>query len=72
MGDPDSGVDHELEQSRIDLIDAIKQQGVAFELALDAARSFPNVDARALGIAKTHLQTGHMWLMRAIMRPGGF
>ena len=62
----------ELDAAEIDLINAIKEQGGALGLAIEAAETLPQVDKRALAIAKTHLQTGLMWLVRSIARPDGF
>ena len=33
---------------------------------IEIAQSFESVDKRGLGIAKTNLQTGFMWFLRAL------
>lgn len=62
----------ELDAAEIDLVNASKEQGNQLGLAIEATEALPNVDRRALSIAKTHLQTGLMWLVRGITRPCGF
>lgn len=62
----------ELDAAEIDLVNAIKEHGNKLGLAVEATESLPNVDKRAAAIARTHLQTGLMWLVRSITRPGGF
>lgn len=62
----------ELTQGEIDLMNEIKAQSNNLSVALDAIGEIPNVDQRALSIAKTNLQTGLMWLTRAIARPESF
>lgn len=62
----------ELDQAEIDLINAIKDNGAQLGMAVEAIEAMPNVDKRAASIARTHLQTGLMWLVRSIARPGGF
>lgn len=62
----------ELTQVEIDLMNEIKEQGNNLGIAVDAIEEIPNVDQRALAIAKTHLQTGLMWLTRAIAKPESF
>ncbi|MFA5589800.1 MAG: hypothetical protein WDA70_03655 [Lysobacteraceae bacterium] len=62
----------ELDAAQIDLINAIKEQGNALGLAVEAVDAMPDVDRRAVALAKTHLQTGLMWLVRGITKPEGF
>ena len=62
----------DLTSEEIELINEIKAQGSAMGEALDTSANIPNVDQRALSLARTHLQTGMMWLIRAIARPEGF
>lgn len=62
----------ELDPAEIDLVNAIKEQGNALGLAVEATDALAAVDKRALAIAKNHLQTGLMWLVRSITRPQGF
>jgi anion-transporting ArsA/GET3 family ATPase len=62
----------ELDAAEIDLMNAIKRQGEATRLMVEAISASPNIDGRALAIAKTELQTGFMWLTRAVARPESF
>lgn len=62
----------ELTSDQISLINAIKEQGNALGLAIEAVAVMPEVDPRAVATAKTHLQTGLMWLVRSIAQPEGF
>ena len=39
---------------------------------LDEVKEMPGIDQRALAIARTELQTGLMWAVRAVARPQGF
>ncbi len=61
-----------LSGDQIDLINAIKEQGNNLGLAVEAVGAIPEVDKHALTLAKAHLQTGLMWLTRAVARPEGF
>lgn len=62
----------ELDQSTIDLINQIKANGNDLGVAIEVIEKNPDVDKRAVAIAKTNLQTGLMWLIRAIAKPQGF
>ncbi len=62
----------ELTAAEVDLVNAVKEQGNTLGLALEAVESMPDTDRRALAVARTHLQTGLMWLVRSITRPEGF
>jgi hypothetical protein len=62
----------ELSREEIELINAIKQNGNGLGSAIAVIEAMPQVDKRAASIAKTHLQTGLMWLVRSITRPEGF
>lgn len=62
----------QLTSDEIDLINSIKQNGNELGAAIDVIEATPGVDKRALAIAQTNLQTGLMWLVRAIARPEGF
>lgn len=62
----------ELSQQEIDAMNAVKAKAEEVGLQLDALRDMPGIDQRALAIAKTELQTGFMWAVRAIAQPGGF
>ncbi|MEI2428674.1 hypothetical protein RDV84_00260 [Lysobacter yananisis] len=62
----------ELSQDEIDAMNRIKAKAAEVGELLDAVRDTPGVDQRALAIAKTDLQTGFMWAVRAIAQPAGF
>ena len=62
----------ELSQQEIDAMNAVKAKAEEVGLQLDALRDMPGIDQRALAIAKTELQTGFMWAVRAIAQPSGF
>lgn len=62
----------ELSPAEVALMNELKEQGANLAEALDAIGQIPEVDQRALAIARTELQTGFMWLIRAIARPQGF
>ena len=62
----------ELSQQEIDAMNAVKAKAEEVGLQLDALRDMPGIDQRALAIAKTELQTGFMWAVRAIAQPNGF
>lgn len=62
----------DLTQEEIDLINSIKESGAVTGDLVAASERIEGVDQRALSIARTHLQTGFMWLVRAVARPGGF
>ena len=62
----------ELSQEEIDLINSIKESGALTGDLVAATESLDGVDHRALSIARTHLQTGFMWLVRAVAKPEGF
>ncbi|MCC7484552.1 MAG: hypothetical protein IT529_06140 [Burkholderiales bacterium] len=62
----------DLTQREIDLINEVKAQGEALKAALDALTGDAEIDQRALAIARTEIQTGFMWLIRAIAQPTTF
>lgn len=61
-----------LSAEETDLVNGIKEQGDLMGEAMDATATVEGVDQRALAIARTHLQTGLMWWVRAITRPDSF
>lgn len=61
-----------LSKEEIDLVNEIKARGDALGAAVDLVGQLEGVDQRALAIARTHLQTGLMWLVRAVTKPTGF
>ena len=62
----------ELSADEIDLMNTIKGNGNDLGVTVNAIEQMPGVDKRAVSIARTHLQTGLMWLTRAIARPDSF
>lgn len=62
----------ELTQAEVDAMNRIKEKGEEIGLLVDALVDVPNIDRRALAIAKTELQTGFMWAVRAVAQPEGF
>lgn len=62
----------ELSQAEIDLINKAKALGNQVGELIGEIGSLEGVDQRALAIARTELQTGQMWLIRAIAKPAGF
>lgn len=62
----------ELSQQEIDGMNAIKHIGNEAGFLLDRLKEVQGIDQRALAIAKTELQTGFMWAVRAIARPESF
>jgi hypothetical protein len=61
-----------LSPAELDAINRIKAVGNGIGVLLDEVAAMPGIDLRALAIARTELQTGFMWLTRAIARPDGF
>lgn len=62
----------ELSQQEIDAMNAVKAKAEEVGQQLDALRNMAGIDRRALAIARTELQTGFMWAVRAIAQPAGF
>lgn len=62
----------ELTEAEIALMNEIKAQGAQLKELHAKVVSTPGIDARAAAIAGTDLQTGLMWLTRAVARPEGF
>lgn len=62
----------DLSQAEIDLMNLVKEHGNSIGDVCAAVEALPEADKRAASIAKTHLQTGLMWLTRAIARPQSF
>lgn len=62
----------ELTQLEIDTMNRVKELAGGIGDLLDVLRDIPGIDHRALAIAKTELQTGFMWAVRAIAQPQGF
>ena len=62
----------ELTQEEVDLMNAIKEQGRQLGELIGRVRITANTDQRSTSIAQTELQTGIMWLVRAVARPESF
>lgn len=62
----------ELSQQEINAMNAVKKTAESAGMQLEALGEIPGIDKRALAIAKTELQTGFMWAVRAIAQPQGF
>jgi hypothetical protein len=61
----------DLSQAEIDAMNSFKALGVQLGEALDAAAA-AGADPRCIAIARTELQTGLMWAIRSVAKPGGF
>lgn len=62
----------ELSQAEIDVMNHIKEHGEQLRQLQQEVADLPGVDTRAAAIAKTELQTGLMWLVRAVAKPESF
>lgn len=62
----------DLTEDEIAHMNALKRKGAELGELMDEIAELPGIDGRALAIARTELQTGLMWGVRAIARPGGF
>lgn len=62
----------ELDATEIDAMNRIKAKAEEVGALLAEAGHIPGIDGRALAIARTELQTGFMWAVRAIARPTTF
>jgi len=61
----------DLSGDEIAAINGFKATERSLLAAIDAAEQLPGVNKRSLALARTNLQTGFMWLIRAIARPNG-
>lgn len=61
----------ELSEDEIAAMNALKALGNQVGEALDRAAA-AGADPRSIATARTQLQTGFMWAVRAIAQPGGF
>lgn len=61
----------DLSAEEIAAMNGLKQMGLELEEQLRGAEQ-AGADPRALSIARTHLQTGMMWAIRAVAKPEGF
>lgn len=62
----------ELSQDDIDMMNEIKQHGVALQELITKLQQLPNVDQRWVSIGRTDLQTGLMALTRSVANPSFF
>jgi hypothetical protein len=59
----------ELSEDELALIDRIKEGEVVVRALISDVAAVPEADQRAAALALSHIQTGFMWLVRAIARP---
>lgn len=62
----------DLSAEEIAAMNAVKAKGEELRQMLDGMAQLPGIDGRALAIARTELQTGLMWAVRAVARPTTF
>jgi len=62
----------DLTLEEIGVINRCKEVGVELGVLVQMVQQIAEVDQRAAAIAKTHLQSGLMWLIRAVAKPEGF
>lgn len=62
----------ELSAEEIALMNEIKQMAQQVGELLDRLKAVPTLDQRAVAIARTELQTGFMWAVRAVAQPTTF
>jgi len=62
----------ELTASEIDEMNRVKALAEKCREALDRLELLPDADKRSAALAKTNLQQGFMWAVRAIARPETF
>ncbi|MDB5802265.1 MAG: hypothetical protein JWL63_3204 [Rhodocyclales bacterium] len=62
----------DLSKAEIDAMNEIKSKGNELDTLIEKLRLIDGVDQRAIAIAKTELQTGIMWLTRAVAKPQSF
>lgn len=62
----------QLDAGTVEQINAIKENANELGSLLDYFAGQPDVDQRWLAIARTDLQKGFMFLIRALARPEGF
>ena len=61
----------ELSESEIETMNSLKATERELLAAVDAAEQLPGINKRSLALGRTNIQTGFMWLIRAIARPNG-
>ena len=62
----------ELTAAEIHAMNRLKAKGEELRELLDEIGKLPGVEHRPLAIARTELQTGLMWAVRAVARPTTF
>ena len=62
----------ELSQAEIDLMNRIKAKGAELLALLDQMATDASLDQRCVAIAKTQIQTGMMFAIRAVAQPTTF
>lgn len=59
----------EMDQGQVDAMNLVKAAEAAYAEVWAHVKALPGVDQRAVATARTHVETGTMWLGRAIARP---
>lgn len=69
---PAIGGHRSLSAEELDLVNAIKAKAEEVRELVQRVQFAPDADGRSASIARTELQTGFMWLVRAIAKPTTF
>lgn len=62
----------DLSAEEIALMNRIKQQAAEVGSLIHQLATTPGIDQRAVSLARTELQTGFMWAVRAVAQPTSF
>ena len=62
----------QLSKDELTLIDAIKTKAEEVRELVERVQFTTDIDGRSASIARTELQTGFMWLVRAVAKPTTF
>jgi len=62
----------DFDQAKVDTINKIKAQFNQLGELMEELQAMPDLDKRALAIAKTDAQTAAMWAVRAVAQPASF
>lgn len=62
----------ELSQEEVDLMNEVKALAEQCGNMIDALASHTDSDGRSVSLAKTNLQQGFMWAVRAVAKPSTF
>ena len=62
----------DLSQEEIDLVNNIKQHGIALGALVEGLKAQESLDQRWISIGMTHLQQGFMALTRGVTKPDFF